>query len=139
MKRLLTLLFCLSLFTAFLADDVQAQKAYQFGYASQETVTADDTVTVSHDNFRSIFKLTLDTNSTRVVDVSVASKSKVPGSEIILKVRASDTGASDTLSFSSDFTSPDITVDSLTTKVIPFIYDGSTYIGCGSPYVISGP
>lgn len=130
MKNFATLFFAAAL-ALFTATETQAQKQYKIGYASQQTVSYDDTIYVAANSWTSIFKLTMDTTNV-VVNLADGSTSTVPGAQVVFKITASSTAAEDTIFWGSGFVAPDFTVDTLKTSTASFIYDGSNYVLTGT-------
>lgn len=132
MKTFIALLIGLSIFSV--VTEVQAQDIYGISYASTNTLTSADTISVEVDEWDNTYKLTPDTNLTRVIELNLlSSNGDVPGSKVTFIVTASNTGAADTLSWGSGFKYSQVTVDSLKAKTIRFQHDGSNYIPICTP------
>lgn len=134
MKKLGLILFA-AVITLCSTTETFAQKKYKMGYASQETLSYDDTLRLTVDDFSTIKKVTM-TASHTLVYVNTASTSLVPGAQLTLKIVGSSTKARDSVNFNSTyFTSPRLTIDTLKSSTISFIYDGSKFIKTASTLI----
>lgn len=126
MKKLIYIVIAVLLITVY-GSQVEAQKAYKFGYKTAPTsITSALTVSVTPNQTFTQYTLAADTNIT----VNVVSTYALPGDLVAFKIKANTRNRTITFGTNIEASAPTITATKTVTYL--FLYNGTNFYLCGS-------
>ncbi len=110
-------------------------KEYRFGYKVEQSLTYGETISVELNHTLTVADLAM-AGSSATIKLAATSNLLV-GDRVVFIITSDTTGTEDTITWGTNFTAPQATINSAKVKTFEFIYDGTEFKAIGTPYQLS--